>query len=189
MNDESLASLTRPIYIALLGEPATGKTSLVRSLLARTVLDGPPMPFKHGLAKGTQHAGGRFILGEYPPGETFGGTDKLSMTVIDSAEELAEVVYTLGGLLLFEGDRLANARFLDHLDRLGELVIIRLLADDETLDQRHADRGDTQSATWLAGRKTKLDNLLRDRDHLALPNVLPTHYANNEELLWKLWMQ
>jgi hypothetical protein len=64
--------------IAIGGEPATGKTYLVRALIPAL---GPSHDFKYGLIQGTFHpCTGTYIVGKYKEGDVFAGTDKLSMS-------------------------------------------------------------------------------------------------------------
>ena len=64
--------------IAIGGEPATGKTTLVKSILMRFK---PLKKFKYGLVQGLYNERLKlYIIGVYD-GSIFSGTDKLSMAV------------------------------------------------------------------------------------------------------------
>jgi hypothetical protein len=90
--------------------------------------------------------------------EAFSGTDALGMAVNPRACEW--IGLAPAPLVLGEGDRLANARFLGAAQRAGYAVTLAyLVAGSKTLEQRRAARGSTQSEQWIKGRVTKADNL------------------------------
>jgi len=66
--------------------------------------------------------------------------------------------------ILFEGDRLFSLNNLRDIKDKYHLRTVVLQQDDETLHQRHIDRGDTQSDKFLKGRKTKIANILAADD-------------------------
>lgn len=164
--------------VAVGGPPATGKSTLVRKLMADY---GPSWRWEYGLVKGERFSatpGHLWVLGRYD--REFGGTDTLAMNVIDDAEAL------LGHLqsehehatVLFEGDRLFNERYLRAC--LGAADAFHgyvLQAPDHVLETRHDTREDGQSAAWLKGRTTKYHNLL----DTELP-LEPLQHVDTEDL-------
>lgn len=90
--------------------------------------------------------------------EAFAGTDALGMAINPVAcQWIASRPYHL---VLGEGDRLANKRFLTTADEAGFHVhLVHLTADRETLDVRCHTRGSKQSDSWRQGRATKAANL------------------------------
>lgn len=145
------------IYIA--GEPATGKTTLMRAVIQQ--LGGlSPQRFKYGRVKGTWYPkNGLFILGIYDE-KTFAGTDRLSMTVVVDAVKFLEERRKTNETWLLEGDRLFNKTFLSAAKAHADLRIFVLTAEEKTKEKRHVLRGDTQSASWLQSRATKIRNLV-----------------------------
>jgi ABC-type dipeptide/oligopeptide/nickel transport system ATPase component len=143
---------------ALIGEPASGKSTLAREILR--VLGPPTMDIPSKLVKGTIH-GPTYVIGLYPPEETFGGTDRLSMAVQPQAQEFIYGLRSTGSRVFFEGDRLGNISFLNFIRECGRLRVFVLQASETTKTYRHLLRGDTQKEKFLKGRKTKIANILK----------------------------
>lgn len=166
--------------VAIGGEPATGKTTLVRSVIEKL---GSCRPFsskgEKTTIRGLQFSTAKvMILGIYELGETFAGTDRFSMAVMPDAIRffrfLSESKDYEGWTILFEGDRLFSETLLRVLAELPlDLRIFVLTAPPEVLEERHRERGDSQSSTWLAGRKTKVDRLAASFPHIQLSALCP----------------
>lgn len=144
---------------ALVGEPATGKSTIARALLASV---SPGVAHKEGVVTCSVHLDERLVvLGTYGDGEKFPGTDRLSMSVQPAMEryltELARCEPSWR--VFFEGDRLANRKFFAHCAALGHLRVFCTTAPEAVVTRRHQERGDTQTATFLKGRATKIRNL------------------------------
>lgn len=138
---------TKVIFVA--GVPAAGKTTLFKRIRER--LFAQCSEFKAGKVRGIEN-GQYKMLGVFD-GSIFEGTDRLSMTVIDDA------INYINGLnkrcvVFVEGDRLFNFRFLQET----RASIILLDASPEVLAQRHKERGDKQTETFLQSRRTKVEN-------------------------------
>ena len=150
--------------VAVGGVPGTGKTTLFRKFMEGLEweklepLKMLPMLYnkEHDL----------YILGKYEDGETFAGTDRLSMAVQPIAQEF---VSTCSSNILFEGDRIFNQSFLEFASNLNnvELQIVYLKAPQSILEQRYVDRGSDQSETFLKGRATKYNNILSSFDLMS----------------------
>lgn len=139
----------------LVGEPGAGKSSL----MARLTEGHPRVPVSQGgLA--------RDLIVDPPSGEVvavelgrrrgaFSGTDALGMAVIGAAE--AYLPRCEAPVLLAEGARLGNARFLSAAVRSGYAVTLALLEHDDAPAWRRgrsARLGKTQDPSWVAGRRT-----------------------------------
>lgn len=143
------------------GEPATGKTTLMRAVIDS--LDGlnafQPWVFKK-LRGEINHSQRVLILGLYSGRETFAGTDRLSMAVMPDAIEFLRTATGSaawdGWAVLFEGDRLFSSAFIAECFRAAPTSLFLLMTDDDERDRRHRLRGDTQSESWLKGRATKV---------------------------------
>lgn len=165
--------------IALVGEPASGKSSIARQVLYRV---GHGVPFKTKKIFGTVHNEKKLIVfGEYRDGEKFGGTDRFSMAAQPEAEHYLGVLafQNPDWTVFFEGDRLGNVSFLRICKSIGELRLFVLDAPDSELERRHKVRGDTQKEAFLKGRRTKIKNIVQAfPEYEILPNYDPTDFSN-----------
>jgi hypothetical protein len=148
--------------LAVGGEPACGKTTLFREFMK--ALPAAPRR-KHGLVVFHTWVKERVVvLGDYTPAAgVFAGTDKLSMAVQKEALEFLRQVggKDVGWTVLFEGDRLFNGSFLKEASAFCPVKVWLLRASPEKLYERHKQRGDKQTETWLAGRTTKVNNVVK----------------------------
>lgn len=169
--------------VALGGAPGAGKSTVTRLLIEALVEQG----FVREDVRGTHKHEGRnvsvgaveltrtrpdgkvehvLVLGRYEQGDTFPGTDKLSMGVqpvaVHLIEQLALAEPQVGPVrVLFEGDRLFTRSFLVACARHAVTRAVVLKATHEQLEARRKGRGSDQSASWLKGRATKLDGIVR----------------------------
>jgi len=150
--------------IAVGGVPGTGKTTLFRKFMEG--LEWEKMEPLKMLPMLYNKEHDLYILGKYEDGETFAGTDRLSMAVQPIAQEF---VSTCSSNILFEGDRIFNQSFLEFVSNLNnvELQIVYLKAPQSILEQRYVDRGSDQSETFLKGRATKYNNILSSFDLMS----------------------
>lgn len=150
--------------VAIGGEPATGKTTLM--LKYRKALSRPAY-FKWGRLMVEQHVREKLLIfGNYQEEDTFAGTDKLSMAVQPDAVQFVSRAKhgVFGGYtFLFEGDRLFNSSFLGECSKyFHTMSVVVLVASPELLSMRHSQRGDTQGETFLKSRRTKVENILKN---------------------------
>lgn len=143
--------------IAIGGEPATGKSTLMRAIIKELgtpnisdSIRGLPYTVVENVC----------ILGYYEEEQTFGGTDRYAMDVQPRAVEALPILVQMYTKVLFEGDRLFNVKFLEECRKYG-LVTFLLETPEETKKARHLHRSDTQNESWLKGRITKLQNILK----------------------------
>ncbi len=171
--------------IAMGGEPATGKTTLMFKLISMADDWKICKPEKLLDAMYSEKLN-LYILGKYAnDGNVFQGTDRLSMAVQPDAEKFfvgLDSDSTQGGYninVIFEGDRLFNGKMLDRLSELfpNDFKILILTVKDSTLDQRHIDRKDDQDDKFKNSRKTKISNIMGS---LTLMDYIET--AVNENL-------
>lgn len=150
--------------IAVGGQPGTGKTTLFRKFMESYTWEKVE-PKKMLPALYCKELD-LYILGKYEDGETFAGTDRLSMAVQPIATEFVKETTSN---ILFEGDRIFNQSFLEMaMDLQGvDLQVVYLKAPEDVLKQRYADRGSDQSETFLKGRATKYSNLLSNFDLMS----------------------
>lgn len=151
-----------------IGVPGTGKTTLMRSILAEYSKVEEPEFVKEGYV--TYHKFSKqkvIILGRYDEG-TFAGTDTWAKTagpkfrqwVLDNAERYAD--WGVYG----EGERLSNNPTLDHLfEYCANMNLVCLKVSDEELQRRRDARNNTQDPKWMKGMQTRIDNLCAKYPH------------------------
>jgi broad-specificity NMP kinase len=154
---------TRKI-IAVGGVPGTGKTTLFRKYMEdKNWIECAPAKLVVASYNSDRDL---YVLGKYDEGETFAGTDRLSMAV---QPPLQEWIASHNGNILFEGDRVFNQSFLEFCMGLPntELHVVYLKAPQSMLEQRYKDRGSDQSEQFLRGRETKYSNILSNFDLMS----------------------
>jgi uridine kinase len=142
--------------IAIGGEPGCGKTTLMWKIVEH--FDLQPRYESVKLVPYMQRDN-IFVLGKYERGEVFAGTDRMSMAV---QPEAVKFLATLpeNSIVLYEGDRLFTASFLEILLDLYDLSIVYLKTNKKVREERYKERGSNQNETWLAGRESKISNIL-----------------------------
>lgn len=162
--------------IAVGGQPGTGKTTLFRKFMEnKTWIETEPAKLVSAMYNVDMDL---YILGKYQEGETFAGTDRLSMAV---QPEMQKWIQTHNCNILFEGDRIFNQSFLEFAMELPntELQIVYLKTPKDILEQRYKDRGSDQSEQFLRGRETKYSNLLSNFE--LMPYITEFSNTNLEE--------
>ena len=162
--------------VAVGGQPGTGKTTLFRKFMEdKNWIEAEPAKLVSAMYNEQMDL---YILGKYQEGETFAGTDRLSMAV---QPEVQKWIQTHNCNVLFEGDRIFNKSFLEFSMELPntDLQIVYLKASKNILEQRYKDRGSDQSEQFLRGRETKYSNLLSNLD--LMPYITEFNNTNLEE--------
>jgi len=149
--------------IAMGGEPATGKTTLMFRLISMADDWKIVKPEKLLDAMYSEKLN-LYILGKYvDDGNVFQGTDRLSMAVQPDAEKFFKELWNEHAAVnvIFEGDRLFNGKLLDKLsDWFPEsFKVLVLTASHDVKEQRHVDRKDDQDDKFKNSRKTKIENI------------------------------
>jgi hypothetical protein len=146
--------------IAMGGEPATGKTTLMFKLISMADDWQMVKPQKLLDAMYSEKLN-LYILGKYETGDNvFQGTDRLSMAVQPDAVAFFESLENKN--VIFEGDRLFNGKMLDRLSELfpNDFKVLILTASHNTKEQRHVDRKDDQDDKFKNSRATKISNIM-----------------------------
>ena len=144
MNDRS--SEKKVLWV--LGEPGVGKTTLVRELTKGqtfSFVENPKWTLAEGIA----------LAGHYKGG-TFDGADTVPYNGVEAALQYWDA--NLRGaysLTLLDGDRFSHDSARQFFSERASAYAVLLSAPEELVAARRKERGSNQSATWIAGRKTK----------------------------------
>ena len=142
--------------VAIGGEPATGKTTLLRAFL-KLLSSGSFCELgqvKYHLWESEYLV----VLGDYRQ-SGFAGTDRLSMSV---QPQDFEFVRSLSAdpltkwAVVFEGDRLFNTSFLSECKEISDLVCWILDTEQGEKERRCLERGSKQNEIWMKGRVSKI---------------------------------
>ena len=140
--------------IYLIGMPGTGKSTVMKEFMATQSGD---WKMDRPIDLLDTHINGNIrVLGKYEEGETFSGTDRLSMAVAPKAIEWIST--QPDELIVGEGDRLNNAGFFEACG--DNLTIIHLTVSDEERERRYKERGSDQSEKFIQTTRTKCANII-----------------------------
>ncbi len=142
--------------IVIGGEPATGKSRLMRKIKGKREFKSN----KYKKLLDYEKKGDLIIFGRYE-GEKFDGTDRLAMSVQPVAVDFVKKTLKKNPdtTIIFEGDRLFNKKFIQFISKTCPFCVIILTVSQSVKDERHKDREDTQTETFLKSRKTKVANV------------------------------
>jgi hypothetical protein len=82
-------------------------------------------------------------------------------------------------IVLYEGDRLFTASFLEDCLEKYDLEIVYLSTEKSVRLDRYKERGSEQSESWLQGRETKISNILTNMTLMF--NTVKYENNNKEE--------
>jgi hypothetical protein len=134
----------------LIGQPGSGKTTLMRATLLHLPTVQVQQPFAHLLFPNGIEIGG------IRPG--FGGTDMLPMNCQPGVIQWLQ--NSAFSKVVAEGDRLANDKFFAAMKGNGWNVhVVYLRCDDGLAADRRALRRSAQNVTWIKGRISKVERL------------------------------
>ena len=140
------------------GIPTSGKSTIVRRVIKG--LDSPDLVEPMTLFPCQRH-GDILIVGRYPDGQMFGGTDRLSYGSISHFSDFILQEYPKHRHIIIEGDRfftMKNIEWLVSQQCRSRVYVLQISA--ETEQKRHYYRKDTQTEKWLKGRRTQIQNFL-----------------------------
>lgn len=168
--------------IAIGGEPATGKTTLMFKLISMTDDWKVCKPEKLLDAMYSEKLN-LYILGKYEnDGNVFQGTDRLSMAVQPDAAAFIDKNKNNNVNMIFEGDRLFNSKYIDHIQNATEdFRVLVLTANKDVVGQRHVDREDDQDDKFINGRRTKVSNIMNSLTLLGYIDVMPNESFDDQK--------
>lgn len=178
------------------GIPCSGKSTLCKTLksLVNSAEVEVVEPFKW--FKCEKH-GDVLFLGRFPEHTRTCGTDTTSDAAIPKLEKFLEVVKSQYKYVIIEGDKFFSKKIVPKLLKSQPNAHAFTLLVTPTLEnERRAKRGDEQNASWVKGRKTKVDNVVkaikdkklcsddvRRRFHTEKNNTVGQMYKTVEKIL------
>lgn len=160
---------------AIGGEPAVGKSYIMKKIIEKQKIDKPFTFDMYKLIKGVSNDE-ELVLGVYGnEQDIFPGTDKLSMAVQPEVSQFLRLS-SLNTLnhdfkhIMFEGDRLFKGSLFDDIKSMTDFRLIIIKCDNELKEQRHKQRKDEQNESWLASRKTAVNNIIGSHRHFIKYN-------------------
>jgi broad-specificity NMP kinase len=167
--------------IAIGGDPGSGKSTLMKRLIEYYTPTKKYNEFK--LVPYLQN-NNLYILGKYDEGEVFSGTDRMSMAVQPEAIKFLASLPD-NSIVLYEGDRLFTASFLEDCADKYELKIIHLSTNPEVRERRYKERGSEQNVTWLRGRESKINNILTNMTLLFFVESFSNNDESEQEIVYQ----
>jgi predicted RNA-binding protein Jag len=141
--------------IYLIGLPGSGKSTVMKKFME--CFEGWTTDRPIDLLD-THVSGDVRVLGKYEEGETFSGTDRLSMAVSPKAVEYVST--KPNEVIVGEGDRLNNKGFFHACG--DDLTIIKLGVTDTERERRYKERGSDQSEKFIQTVRTKVENITQE---------------------------
>ena len=167
--------------IAIGGNPGSGKSTLMKRVIEYYTPEKKYDVFK--LVPYLQN-NKIYILGKYDDGEVFSGTDRMSMAVQPEAIKFLASL-SADSIVLYEGDRLFTASFLEDCAEKYDLKIIHLNTSAEIREERYKERGSNQNVTWLQGRETKINNILTNMSLLFYVDSFQNDNLFEQEIVFQ----
>ena len=139
------------------GVPCSGKSTLTRNIISEL---GAPEYVEPKKLFPCEKRGNVLIVGKYPEGETFGGTDRISYGAISKFRDFIDQEAPKHKHIFLEGDRFFRAKDIEWLldNHQAKVYILTVSAEEEK--RRHLERQDTQTEKWLQGRRSQISNIL-----------------------------
>ena len=139
------------------GVPCSGKSTVMRGIIKEmgSAVNVEPMPLFS-----CQKHGDILVMGRYPEGEKYGGTDRLSYGTISKFRDFIDQEAPKHKHILIEGDRYFRATELEWVLDNHDTKVYILTVDLKEENRRHKERNDNQNSTWLQGRRSVISNIL-----------------------------
>ena len=168
------------------GVPCSGKSSLTRNILSE--LGSGEMLEPLSLFP-CEKRGDVLIVGRYPEGETFGGTDRISYGAISKFRDFINQEAPKHKHIFLEGDRFFRAKDIEWLLDNHDAKVYILTVNTEEEKRRHIKRQDTQTEKWLQGRHTQISHILTNFMLMERLEVRPNENENDSENIQKEIME
>ncbi len=159
------------------GIPCSGKSTLMRNLIQEMGSHEDVEPMK--LFPCQKH-GDTLVVGRYPVGETFGGTDRISYGAISKFRDFINQEVSKHKNIILEGDRFFRALDIEWLLSEHNSKVYILKVSPSVEKERHIGRGDEQSEKWLQTRRSLIANL---QTNFLLMGELAIRQTDTEESL------
>ena len=127
-----------------------------------------------------QKHGDTLVVGRYPVGETFGGTDRISYGAISKFRDFINQEVSKHKNIILEGDRFCRAKDIEWLLSEHNSKVYILKVSPSVEKERHIGRGDEQSEKWLQTRRSLIANL---QTNFLLMGELAIRQTDTEESL------
>ena len=139
------------------GVPCSGKSILTRNIISELGLAELVEPLK---LFSCQKHGDILVVGRYPEGETFGGTDRLSYGTISKFREFIIQECPKYKHIIIEGDRFFRMKDIEWLvsEYAAKVFVLTISSLEE--QRRHVERQDSQTEKWLKGSRSQISNIL-----------------------------
>ena len=139
------------------GIPCSGKSTLMREIISElgSVENVEPMKLFP-----CQKYNDILVIGRYPEGETFGGSDKISYGAISKFRDFINQEQPKYKHIIVEGDRFFRSIDIEWLVGTHSSEVFVLTVDSQEEKRRHIERQDSQTEKWLSGRRSQISNIL-----------------------------
>ena len=170
------------MIIMIGGVPCSGKSSLTRNILSE--LGSGEMLEPLSLFP-CEKRGDVLIVGRYPEGDTFGGTDRISYGAISKFRDFIDQEAPKHKHIFLEGDRFFRAKDIEWLldNHKAKVYILTVNADEEK--RRHIERQDTQTEKWLQGRRSQISNIQTNFMLMGRIDILQNNTMEDSENIQK----
>ena len=180
----------RSMIIMIGGVPCSGKSTLTRNIISELGSAELVEPMKLFTC---QKHGDILVVGRYPEGETFGGTDRLSYGTISKFREFIIQECPKYKHIIIEGDRFFRMKDIEWLVSEYDAKVFVLTISSLEEQRRHVKRQDSQTEKWLKGRRSQISNILTNMFLMDKIQVRNNENKNDmimiqkelKELLWK----
>ena len=159
--------MSKSVYV--IGEPGVGKTTVIQAVCQDLVLGEERKLL--GNLWGAELLADNELAG-YRLGRDkglFSGTDALAMSVNPDAIQWV-LAGSLPSIVVGEGARLANKKFLTALNEKTKFLLVLLIADNAL--ERRIGRGSNQNPSWVKGRLTASLNLYKEAIDLGWETII-----------------
>ena len=145
------------MIIMIGGVPCSGKSTLTRNILSELGSAEFVEPMK---LFPCEKRGDVLVIGRYPDGETFGGTDRISYGAISKFREFIDQEQPKHIHIFLEGDRFFRSKDIEWLVENHDAKVYVLTVSGDEEKRRHMERQDTQTEKWLQGRRSQINNIM-----------------------------